>query len=160
MNIDTLNSLFKYDPETGNIYWIAKGKGKIKKKPAGTVLYSGYIGICVGPQRIQAHRIAWALHNQSWPKDQIDHINGIKTDNRIVNLREATNAQNGKNLKISKANKSGTKGVCYENYTQKWKAYIRVNYKNIVLGRFADIKDAIKIRKQAEIKHFKEWNRT
>lgn len=160
MNLDAITSLFSYNPETGDIFWVAKGKGKIKKKPAGTLLYSGYRGICVGPHRIQAHRLAWALHYKRWPADQIDHINGIKTDNRICNLREATNSQNGKNLPISKANKSGIKGVCFEKQTQRWKAYIRVDYKTYSLGRFDTLEEAAKARKEAEIKHFGEWNRT
>ena len=160
MNINALNELFIYNPETGLIYWKAKGKGRIKKKEAGTKLYSGYIGICVGKQRMQAHRLAWALFYGKTPKDQIDHINGIKTDNRICNLREATNSQNGKNLSLSKANKTGHKGVCFESFTNKWKAYIRVDRKMINLGRFEKIEDAITIRKQAEQKYFGEWNRT
>lgn len=160
MNINALNELFTYNPDTGLIYWKAKGKGRIKKKEAGTLLYSGYIGVCIGPKRIQAHRLAWALFYGKEPKDQIDHINGIKTDNRICNLREATNAQNGKNLSLSKANKSGHKGVCFESFTNKWKAYIRVNRKMINLGRFEKLEDAITIRKQAEQQYFGEWNRT
>lgn len=132
----------------------------IKKKPAGTKLHSGYLGICIGPKRWQAHRIAWALHTGAWPKDQIDHINGIKTDNRACNLREATNSQNGKNLGLSKANKSGVKGISFEKYTEKWKASIRVNGKSISIGRFDSIEDAAKARKVAEQQYFKEWNRT
>jgi HNH endonuclease/AP2 domain len=160
MNIDELKSLFSYDPDTGVIRWIAKGKGMIKKKAAGTLLHSGYLGICVGPKRWQAHRIAWALHHGTWPKDQIDHINGVKTDNRICNLREATNSQNGKNLGLSKANKSGVKGVSFENYTQRWKASIKVENKTISLGRFNSIEDAAIARRLAEQHYFKEWNRT
>lgn len=160
MNIDALKLLFRYDPETGMIYWIAKGKGKIKKKAAGTLLHSGYLGICIGPKRWQAHRIAWALHHGDWPKDQIDHINGIRTDNRACNLREATNSQNGKNLGLSKANTSGIKGVSFETYTGKWKATIRVDGKLISIGRFNSIDDAANARKFAEHQHFKEWNRT
>lgn len=160
MNIDALKSLLRYEPDTGLIYWIAKGKGMIKKKAAGTKLHSGYLGICIGPKRWQAHRIAWALHTGAWPKDQIDHINGIKTDNRACNLREATNSQNGKNLGISKANKSGVKGVSFETYTGKWKATIRVNGKSISIGRFDNIEDASQARKLAEQQYFKEWNRT
>lgn len=159
MNINELKTLFSYDPDTGVIRWIAKGKGMIKKKAAGTLLHSGYLGICIGPKRWQAHRIAWALHHGAWPKDQIDHINGIKTDNRICNLREATNSQNGKNLKLSKANKSGVKGVCFCKQTNKWRALIKVNFKQIDLGRFTDLKDATNARKIAEEKYFKEWNR-
>jgi hypothetical protein len=160
MNIDELKSLLSYDSDTGAIRWIAKGKGMIKKKAAGTLLYSGYFGICIGSKRWQAHRIAWALHHGKWPKDQIDHINGVKTDNRICNLREATNSQNGKNLGLSKANKSGVKGVSFENYTQRWKASIKVENKTISLGRFNSIEDAAMARKLAEQYYFKEWNRT
>ena len=160
MNIDALKSLLRYEPDTGLIYWIAKGKGMIKKKAAGTLLHSGYLGICIGPKRWQAHRIAWALHTGEWPKDQIDHINGIKTDNRACNLREATNSQNGKNLKLSKANTSGHKGVCFDKQTGKWRAMIKVDFKTIQLGRYADKDEAIQVRKDAEKLYFKEWNRT
>lgn len=160
MNINELKSLLSYDPNTGLIRWIAKGKGMIKKKAAGTTLHSGYLGICIGPKRWQAHRIAWALHHGEWPKDQIDHINGVKTDNRICNLREATNSQNGKNLGLSKANKSGVKGVSFETYTQRWKASIKVENKTISLGRFNSIENAAIARKLAEQHYFKEWNRT
>lgn len=160
MNIDTLKSLLRYDPNTGLIYWIAKGKGMIKKKAAGTLLHSGYLGICIGPKRWQVHRIAWALHHGAWPKDQIDHINGVKTDNRACNLREATNSQNGKNLGLSKANLSGIKGVSFETYTGRWKATIRVDGKSISIGRFDSIEQAALARKIAEQKYFKEWNRT
>lgn len=160
MNIDALNLLLRYEPETGLIYWIAKGKGKIKKKAAGTLLHSGYLGICIGSKRWQAHRIAWALHNGAWPKDQIDHINGIKTDNRACNLREATNSQNGKNLGLSKANKSGIKGVSFEKYTGKWKSTIRVDGKSISIGRFSTVEEAQKAREKAAQYHFKEWDRT
>lgn len=160
MNIDHLKSLLSYEPNTGVIQWIAKGKGRIKKKEAGTLLHSGYVGICIGRKRFQSHRVAWALHHGSWPKDQIDHINGIKTDNRICNLREASNSQNGKNLGLSKANTSGVKGVSFEKYTNRWKASIRVNGKMISIGRFDKIENAIEARKVTEKKYFQEWNRT
>jgi len=159
MNIDHLKSLLSYEPDTGLIRWIAKGKGRIKKKEAGTLLHSGYMGICIGTKRWQAHRIAWALYYGEWPKDQVDHINGVKTDNRICNLREATNSQNGKNLGLSKANTSGVKGVAYEKYTKRWKATIRVNGKSISIGRFDNIEDATIARQIAERNYFQEWNR-
>lgn len=159
MNIDALKSLLRYDPETGLIYWIAKGKGKIKKKAAGTLLHSGYLGICIGPKRWQAHRIAWALHHGNWPKDQVDHINGVKIDNRACNLREATNSQNGKNLKLSKANKTGIAGVCWSERYQNYRAYIKVEHKQKYLGTFKTIEDAAKARNDAEDLYFGEWKR-
>lgn len=159
MNINELKLLFSYDPDTGAIHWIAKGKGMIKKKAAGTLLHSGYLGICVGSKRWQAHRIAWALHNDQWPKDQIDHINGIKTDNRICNLREATNSQNGKNLKLSKANKTGIAGVCWSERYQNYRSYIKVDHKQKYLGTFKTLDEASKARHEAEDKYFGEWKR-
>jgi HNH endonuclease/AP2 domain len=159
MNIDVLKSLLRYDPETGLIYWIAKGKGKIKKKAAGTLLHSGYLGICIGLKRWQAHRIAWALHHGDWPKDQVDHINGVKIDNRACNLREATNSQNGKNLKLSKANKTGIAGVCWNKKHQSYRAYIKVEHKAMYLGTYKNLDDAAKARRNAEDKYFGEWKR-
>jgi hypothetical protein len=159
MNINELKSLFRYNPDTGEIFWIAKGKGKIKKKAAGSKLHSGYTGICIGKKRVLAHRIAWALHHDKWPEQFIDHINGEKSDNRIVNLRECTLLQNGKNCKKKSNNTSGHTGVYFDKSTNNWKASIKVNWKNISLGRFANIEDAIKIRKEAEEKYFGEWAR-
>lgn len=159
-SVELIQFLFSYDPETGNVYWKAKGSGRIKKKPAGTLEKSGYIGILINGQRIRAHRIAWVVQHGKWPADQIDHINGNPSDNRLSNLREATNLQNGKNCKVKKSNSSGFPGICFEKFTNKWKAYIKVNYKNISLGRYLSIDDAVLARKQAEEKYFGEWNRS
>lgn len=155
--IETLQRLFSYEPKTGNVYWIAKGKGRIKKKSAGTVVNAGYIGIMIEGKRHYAHRIAWALHHGKHPIDQLDHINGIKTDNRIVNLREATNLQNGKNLSLNKNNKTGYSGIYFK--TNAWTAYIKVNYTNLYLGRFAKKEDAIAARLKAEQEFYGEWKR-
>jgi hypothetical protein len=157
--LDVLRSLFRYNPETGDIFWISPGKGKIKKKAAGTQELSGYKGIVINGKRIRAHIIAWALYHNRWPADQLDHINGIKNDNRIANLREATNRQNGKNLKIKSNNTSGTTGVGYDKINDKWRATIKVDGRQISLGRFVKIEDAIRARKHAEIKYFGEWRR-
>jgi hypothetical protein len=156
--IETLQRLFRYEHETGNVYWIAEGKGRIKKKAAGTVVKAGYIGIMIDGKRYYAHRIAWALHHGKHPTDQLDHINGIKTDNRIVNLREATNSQNGKNLSLNKNNKTGYSGVCFKS--NAWTAYIKVDYTNLYLGRFAKKEDAIAARLKAEQEFYEEWKRT
>ena len=159
MNTEELKTLLRYDSDTGHIYWIAPGKGKIKKKPAGTKLYSGYIGVLINGKRYQAHRLAWALHTGDWPADQIDHINGDKTDNRICNLREATNAQNGKNVKLSKLNKTGFPGVSWYPTHKKYRVYIKCNHKSIYLGSYEKLEDAVAARRAAEDKYFGEWKR-
>ena len=158
--IQELSSLLRYDPHTGEIHWVAAGKGKIKKKAAGTIMRSGYIGVLIFGKRYLAHRVAWALAYQAWPEHQIDHINGIKTDNRIENLRLATNAQNGKNYGANKTNTSGIKGVSWCKQTQKWRAFIRVDGKQLDKGRHLNKDVAIAFRQAAEIEHFGEWRRS
>jgi len=157
--IETLQRLFRYDPESGNIYWIVVGKGKTKKKPAGTVVQAGYIGILIDGKRYYAHRIAWALHHGRHPELHLDHINGIKTDNRIANLREANDMQNARNSKKPVNNTSGYTGVSYCKLTNKWRVLIKVNRKSISFGRHACIEDAVKARKEAEIRYFGEWRK-
>lgn len=157
--IETLRRLFRYETETGNVYWIAQGKGRIKKKAAGTIVKAGYIGIMIDGKRHYAHRIAWALHYGNHPVDQLDHINGIKTDNRIVNLRQATNLQNGKNVKLNTKNTTGVKGVYLCKDTGKWRASIKVDNKKICLGRYINLEKARLARINAEIKYFGQWRR-
>ena len=159
MNIEDLNRQLRYDPDAGHLYWIEPRKGRQRECPAGTVTSSGYIGVMIGEKRHYAHRICWAIVHGAWPKDQIDHINGNKTDNRLVNLREASNAQNGKNLKLSSANTSGVTGVVFCKETGKWRSVIKVDGKTIHLGRWPTIETAAKVRREAEIRYFKEWMR-
>ena len=158
--VNDLISLFRYDAGTGDIFWLANGRGRIKKKAAGTVCKNGYIGICINGKRIYAHQIAWAIHHGKWSELQIDHINLNKLDNRIANLREATNSQNGKNLPIKSNNTSGFTGVCWDKLNNKWRAIIKVDHKQINLGRYVNIDDAIIARKSAEIKYFGEYARS
>jgi len=97
-----------------------------------------------------AHRLAWFYMEGEWPTG---HINHIRDDNRWVNLREVSNQENHKNQSISINNKSGVIGVCWNKKARKWHAQIKVNYKAISLGCFSDIHNAIKARKDAEIKY-------
>lgn len=97
------------------------------------------------------------------PKNMnVDHRDGNPLNNIKSNLRICTQADNNKNLGMKKSNKSGYKGILwyYYNDYNKWKATIKVNSKTINLGYFDDIEDAIKVRKEAEIKYFGTYNRT
>lgn len=86
------------------------------------------------------------------PKNMcIDHINHNTLDNRKENLRICTIIENNRN---KKNNESGHVGVHWDKTKNRWTAQIMINYKSIFLGRYKDINDAIKARKQAEIKYF------
>lgn len=99
---------------------------------------------------IRAHRVAWALYYGEWPKGQIDHINGDRSDNRIVNLRVVTPLENRRNQRLSRRNSSGFHGVSWCATRGKWRATINVEGSCVVLGRFTSKDEAIASRRAAE----------
>lgn len=90
----------------------------------------------------------------------VDHIDGDSLNNRKSNLRICTHQQNGMNQKIRNTNKSGVKGVSRDNHRNMWRADICVDGKNLSLGRFKNFDEAVRVRKEAEIKYFGEFNRS
>lgn len=86
-------------------------------------------------------------------------VGDIPFDNKIINLRLATQSQNMMNTKIRIDNSSGHKGISWSPKHFKWRAYINVNKKQIFLGNHDDIENAIKARNEAEIKYFGEFSR-
>lgn len=133
-----LPSYVSYDPETGIFISTRDSgcKGQWKSgRQLGGVGPRGYSIITFNKKVYPAHRIAWALMTGEWPKFEIDHVNGIKHDNRWCNLREATRAQNMANIKRSKANKSGYKGV-HKFDGRLWRATISSGGKRHDVGLF------------------------
>jgi len=127
-----------YDEKTGEFF--RKG---VKNKMAGTIHSRGYVQISVGGQRYLAHRLAWLYVYGHFPLKQTDHINGIKGDNRIVNLREATQSQNLANRKKFER-KILPKGV-HESKRKvgvKYVALIMYKKKQLHLGTFKTIEEA------------------
>jgi hypothetical protein len=136
---EEVNSLLEYDCNTGNLKW-RRSLGKAKAGSIAGCLAKGYILIGINKRLLKAHRLAWLLHFKIDPVGDIDHKNGIRSDNRIDNLRIASHSENMHNRCADHDNKSGIKGVCWCKRKRKWMAY--VNGKN--LGYFTDIKDAEK----------------
>jgi hypothetical protein len=102
----------------------------------------GYWFLHLDHKRYAAHRLAWLYVYGVWPAECIDHINRVRTDNRISNLREATRAQNRQNLCLSAKNKSGIRGVSFDRVNSNWRASISVGGRAKNLGRFASKSDA------------------
>jgi hypothetical protein len=96
-----------------------------------------------------SHRLAWLYVHGSWPADQIDHVNRDRADNRIANLREATQSQNQQN-RLTKTS-TGTVGVIWHARDARWQVTIRANGARKHLGQFKDLGAAVAARKQAEI---------
>jgi len=128
-----------YDPDTGAFVW---RRSTSNRKPAGAVAGSlrrnGYVHIKLGGKSYPAHRLAWRIVHGLWPAHQLDHINGVRSDNRIVNLREATQAENLQNRSRLANNTSGYPGVTYHVRKRAWQAQIDAGGKRFYLGRFAD----------------------
>jgi len=114
---------------------------------------AGYREVSILGKSYRSHRLAWLLHYGEEPKNQIDHINGVRDDNRIENLRDTTQAENCKNVKKPKNNTSGCVGVYWKKRDSVWRAAISVNDIQVSLGAFKDKSDAIAARLKAEIKY-------
>lgn len=141
VSISRLNELFRLDADTGLLYWKINRTNTVKAgHAAGCINGKRYVQIRVDGIQFYVHRIVWALHHGYWPPrhNQVDHINGNKTDNRPQNLRLATNAQNQMNCPVRSGTKSGLKGVWFYAATGKWKARIMLNRRHIHIGYFDD----------------------
>lgn len=133
--VDELRNALDYNPETGIFTWKASGKARFIGKPAGRIdagrKRSGYHRIKFRKRFLSAHRLAWMHVHGEWPEGEIDHINGIRHDNRLVNLRLATR-------QVNSHNRHGTKGYYFHKPSKKWRALMYVDKRQIHLGSFND----------------------
>ena len=97
---------------------------------------NGYIYFRITGIQYLAHRVAWLISTGDWPKDEIDHINGVSSDNRIANLRGATRDQNRENLCSKRVSLSGLTGASWNSKRQKYLARIVVAKRPIHIGYF------------------------
>ena len=141
---------FRY--ENGKLYYKQIRPGRSIYKPAGHTRPDLYIAVSLKGQIYLAHRVVWCLHYGYWPTELIDHINGIRHDNRIENLREVTVAENRLNVRQAR-NDSGVVGVTWAKKERNWRASININGKGVNLGHFSNLNDAIAARKAAELEH-------
>ncbi len=141
-----------YDPLTGIITrrFYSPRKGE-RIKQVGSIHKFGYLTCSFDSKRLRVHRLAWYLYYGEFPKNDIDHINGDRTDNRIVNLRDVTKAENGRNQKKPERNTSGVSGVYRQKGRKHWFAAIRVDGKQLFLGSFLEFHEAVNARKNAEV---------
>lgn len=149
---EKLREIVSYDPETGVFTW-RKTRGRARAgNVAGTPHNEGYISIVALRGRYLAHRLAWFYVHGEWPQDDIDHINGDRSDNRISNLRDVSRSENLQN--VATARKSSTHGfIGASRQGGRWKARIKLNGKETHLGLFDTPEEASEayLRAKAEM---------
>lgn len=149
-----LKELLRYCPDTGVFDWISNNGMRVCiGKPVGSKS-RGYLRIRVDGKKYFAHRLAWLYVHGEWPEHELDHVNRDRADNRIANLRPASDTQNQRNRGIQRNNSSGVTGVYWRPADRKWQAMIKINKKLISLGVFALKGDAVQARRAAEVEHF------
>lgn len=171
---EELCKLLRYDPETGKLFWRPRTDSFFSTKgmaPRWNALYSGaeaftslnssgyYHGKIFG-KLYRAHRVAWAISHGAWPENEIDHINGNRIDNRLINLRSATRSENSRNSRIRSDNTSGHKGVRWIKSRCKWEARVRVSGINRHIGYFASYELACDSYSLAVKEYFGEFGRS
>jgi len=145
-----LKKLFNYNPITGVFTRLISTSSRAKK---GYVLgikntKNQYLNVRIKNKTYLLHRLAW-LYSKGYLPIQIDHINGIKNDNRLCNLRSVNNAENQRNKPIPSSNTSGCVGV-YKSRWNTWIVRVKINRKQKYFGSYKNKKEAILARKEAD----------
>lgn len=143
LTVEFLRDRLNYDPKTGIFTRKVTWHNKLAGSATGNIYANGYVRVSVGCKAHSAHRLAWFYVYGVEPSGEIDHINGIRDDNRIENLRDLTPSQNQQNRRShSKCNKSGYLGVSWAKNEKKWRSSIHFNGKLKHIGYFHDPKEA------------------
>ena len=136
-------ALLDYAPDTGLLTWKATGTGRRSGGEAGNRNTDGYVRTTIKYRAYANHRLAWLIYYGEWPKDQVDHIDGDRSNNRISNLRQASSSINNQNLRRAYPNnKLGVLGVYYETSRNKYVARICVKGRQATIGRFNSLEEA------------------
>lgn len=154
MTQELLRRFTHYDPHTGVFKrtHAMTNNHKIVEKEfiPQSITKQGYRQINMFKRPYLVHRLVFLYMNGEMPKNEVDHINGDRLDNRWCNLRVVTTSGNRANMGVSLNNKSGVRGVYWYPRYQKWEVTISRNKKHYYLGRYEDIDEAIRVRKEAE----------
>jgi HNH endonuclease/AP2 domain len=132
-----LREVLSYDPLTGEFLWLIKSNTRDIGSIAGSFDSKGYRQIKIDQRVYKAHRLAWLYIHGVWPMKRLDHFDGVKNNNCLSNLREATPTQNLFNTGLCSSNQTGFKGVSFHKRSGKFIAAARIHGKKTHLGLYA-----------------------
>lgn len=143
VNRERLLAVFDYDPGAGALTWRVRLSNRTKVGAiAGTINKHGYVRVSVDGVQTYAHEIIWKMVHGDYDQMDIDHINLNRSDNRLANLRLVTRGENNLNKPVRSDNRTGIKGVSFDECRRLFCARIRRDGKVFYLGRFASSEDA------------------
>jgi len=157
---EQLQDVLEYNPETGVFTWKIRAAQNVRiGDVAGQITSKGYVRIKILGKQYMAHRLAWLYVHGGFMPDQADHINGVRDDNRIANLRNATHAENMMNRRVQSNNESGYPGVHWASRKGKWRADCAAYGRRKYLGMFATAELAFEAYQAYSIQHQGEFKR-
>ena len=145
-----LKELLKYSQETGEFTWVDTRNHNVKIGDVAGQHSQDYVRIKIDRKTYLAHRLAWLYAYGEWPQGEIDHINHVRSDNRLSNLRDVSRKINSQNRVIPSDNKSGVMGVTWSKADKKWQSTIGARKTYKYLGIYVEWWDAVCARKSAE----------
>lgn len=148
-----LLELLDYNCDTGLFTWLRPTSNRIGAGSAAGASCRGYLQIQLDGKIYRAHRLAWFYVFESWPLQVIDHIDGNRQNNAILNLRDTSQFENTRNLGLASNNSSGFHGVSFVTKSKLWAAHIMVNGKSTYLGAFKTPEVASLVRQKADKDH-------
>jgi hypothetical protein len=156
---EMLHELLHYNPDTGVFVWRVRPKStRINVgDEAGGISNDGYLRIRINGFRHLAHRLAWLYVHGEFPPNFVDHINGSRQDNRLVNLREATRTENARNRARRRDNSSGFTGVSFDNKSKKWRAQCSLNGRRTRICGFSTPQEASEAYEQFIAAHWGDF---
>lgn len=161
LTAERLREVLSYDAETGAFRWKEQlaPRGKIGMIAGNVADATRRRTIRIDKKLYLEHRLVWLFVHGRWPTNQIDHIDGDPGNNRLANLREATQSQNNFNQGLRRNNSSGIKGVSWDAARKKWAARISANGKVRALGRFETKEDAARAHHFAALTYHGDFAR-
>lgn len=143
LTAEIARSLLDYDVETGIVTRRRVFGRRHAGDPVGSLNAKGYLHAYIYDTNYLVHRVVWLMVCDRWPYDQLDHVNHIRDDNRLENLRECTNAENRQNIRPEGYGQSGYLGVspCHDG----WQANITLKGKNERLGIYSTPEEASRV---------------
>jgi hypothetical protein len=149
--LEYIKENYYYQESTGKLFVIDKSEGKYRYKVCTRKHTLGYLIVRVCKVSYASHRVIWFLYYGVWPTKALDHIDHVKHNNKIENLREVTTTENNRNMPLSSKNTSGYPGVYWNKKNKVWQAKIWIGQGWKHLGCFKILQDAVDVRKSAEI---------